>query len=278
MVTDGGCVSHAGERIIIPLDVSTEEQAAPLIQKLAPYHCWFKLGLEMIMSSLQLNKQLVWGCLNLIHALEGKVFLDGKFCDIPNTVGGAAANAAALGVDAFNLHASAGVAAMRAAVANRGSAQAWAVTALTSLTADDFDQLGFIQHPGGGLPEDDAPMPFAMSADTTYIERLVLSMANRAEECGCQGVICSGRELSILEGVNLIKVTPGIRPEWAAAQDQKRVMTPREAIAAGADLLVIGRPITAAANPVMALLQCIEEIELGLEDRRRAATEQGGGA
>ncbi|PIR92162.1 orotidine-5'-phosphate decarboxylase [Candidatus Falkowbacteria bacterium CG10_big_fil_rev_8_21_14_0_10_44_15] len=226
-------------RIIVALDVPSLEQAEPLVTSLAPYVWCFKIGLELI--TAEGGPQAV----RFVQERGGQVFYDGKFCDIPNTVGNAAKAAAGLGVKMFNVHASAGVEAMMAAVANRGKALVLAVTVLTS------------------LEENNAHLIFGGSSKAK-----VLQLARDAKIAGCDGIICSPQELELLgkqkELVGLLKVTPGVRPEWAAAGDQKRIMTPAEAIKAGATALVIGRPITkppaAIGTPVDAAKKIAEEI------------------
>ena len=229
----------AKDRIIVALDVPSLEQAGPLITSLASYVWCFKIGLELI--TAEGGPQAV----RFVQERGGQVFYDGKFCDIPNTVGNAAKAAAGLGVQMFNVHASAGVEAMMAAVANKWKALVLAVTVLTS------------------LEENNAHLIFGGSSKAK-----VLQLARDAKIAGCDGIICSPQELELLgkqkELVGLLKVTPGVRPEWAATGDQKRVMTPAEAIKAGATVLVIGRPITKPpaeiGTPVDAAKKIAEEI------------------
>jgi len=228
----------AKDRIIVALDVPSLEQAGPLITSLASYVWCFKIGLELI--TAEGGPQAV----RFVQERGGQVFYDGKFCDIPNTVGNAAKAAAGLGVQMFNVHASAGVEAMMAAVANKWKALVLAVTVLTS------------------LEENNAHLIFGGSSKAK-----VLQLARDAKIAGCDGIICSPQELELLgkqkELVGLLKVTPGVRPEWAATGDQKRVMTPAEAIKAGATVLVIGRPITKPpaeiGTPVDAAKKILEE-------------------
>ncbi|MFA5386070.1 MAG: orotidine-5'-phosphate decarboxylase [Candidatus Paceibacterota bacterium] len=210
---------EAKDRIIVALDVDSLEKAKPLVKSLAPHVGCFKAGLELLMAAGAPK------IVEFIHSLGGDVFLDGKFNDIPNTVGNSAKVVAGLGVEAFNVHASAGIEAMMAAVANKGESIVLAVTVLTSLEENNV-YLIF------GAPS----------------KAKVLQLARDAKIAGCDGIICSPQELEFLgkqKGIEgLMKVTPGVRPEWAAVGDQKRVMTPAEAIKAGANYLVIGRPIT----------------------------------
>jgi len=230
----------AEDKIIVALDVDDLEKAKCLIEALAPYVGCFKIGLELISS--------VGGpqAVRFVHGLEGEVFYDGKFKDIPNTIGRASRAVSALGVKMFNVHASAGIEAMRAAVDNKGISLVLAVTVLTS------------------LEENNAHLIFGAPSKAK-----VLQFARDARIAGCDGIICSPQELEFLgnypELKGLLKVVPGIRPKWSVAGDQKRITTPSDAIKAGADYLVIGRPITdppkEVGTPVDAVKRIIEEIE-----------------
>ena len=230
---------QARERIILALDVDSLEKALELVRELHPYVGLFKVGLELLTNE---------GAPKVVEAVKGaggKVFYDGKFCDIPNTVAGAARAVAGLGVDMFNVHASSGREAVVQAVANKGNALVLGVTVLTSI---DPEECCFTF---GKTPE-----------------LKVCDFARMLAEVGADGVICSPQELGILSqqpwSDKLLKVVPGVRPAWAAAGDQKRVMTPAEAINALADYLVIGRPITKPpaeiGGPVEAAKLIAEEI------------------
>lgn len=235
------------DRIIVALDVSGLDKAESLVKELAPYVGCFKVGLQLL-TSVGAPKVV-----EFLHNLGGKVFLDGKFDDIPNTVGEAAVAASGLGVAMFNVHASAGIEAMMAAVQNKGSSQVLAVTVLTS------------------LEENNAYLIFGAPSKAK-----VLQLARDAKIAGVDGIICSPQELELLgkqkELAGLLKVTPGVRPEWAAAGDQKRIMTPGDAIAAGATALVIGRPITKppqeVGTPADAAKRIAAEIAEALERRK----------
>ena len=222
------------DRIIVALDVNGIDELRRAVTALAPHVGLFKIGLEAIMAFG------VAKALNIVHCYspEGskpRVFLDGKFADIPNTVGAAAKAAMALSgsvlppkmptaeIGFIDVHASSGPDAVRAACANKGGAKVLAVTVLTSL-GDDVCQRIF-----GRVAKD-----------------AVVDLATEAVLSGADGVICSPKELPLLSDLTCLKVTPGVRPAWAAAGDQKRVMTPVEAIRGGADYLVIGRPIVQA--------------------------------
>ena len=229
----------AKDRIIVALDVSDMDQMMALVEGLTPHVGCFKIGLELL-TAIGAPK-----IVESIHSFGGQVFYDGKFCDIPNTVGKAVKAVAALNVKMLNVHASAGIEAMMAAVANKGQSLVLAVTVLTS------------------LEENNAHLIFGGPSKAK-----VLQLARDAKIAGCDGIICSPQELELIgkqkELGSLLKVTPGVRPEWAAAGDQKRIMTPAEAIKAGATALVIGRPITnpptEIGTPVNAAIKIAEEI------------------
>ena len=218
-------------RIIVALDTPDARGALALAAKLDPKLCRVKVGKELYTAA---GPQLIEN----IHKSGFSVFLDLKYHDIPNTVAGACAAAAALGVWMLNVHALGGRAMMsaaREAVAKSGRApKLIAVTLLTSMGAGDMADVGL-----GGSPQE-----------------AVLRLARLAQGCGLDGVVCSPQEAAALRGQcggNFTLVTPGVRPADAAQDDQQRVATPRQAIADGADYLVIGRPITRAPDPLAAL-------------------------
>jgi orotidine-5'-phosphate decarboxylase len=235
--------ARAIEKLIVALDVSSLEEAKSTIQNLAPYVSCFKVGLEL------LTNVGAPEVVEFVHLFAGQVFFDCKFNDIPNTVAGAAKAVSTLGVKMFDVHASAGIEAMKAAVTNKGDSLVLAITVLTSLD-DNNSQLIF------GAPA----------------KAKVLQLARDAKLAGCDGIVCSPQELEILrkqsELDGLMMITPGIRPEWAATGDQRRVMTPAEAIKAGATALVIGRPITrpeaSIGTQAMAAQKILEEIKSAL--------------
>jgi orotidine-5'-phosphate decarboxylase len=180
-----------------------------------------------------------------VLAVGMPVFLDLKLHDIPNTVERAARNAARLGVAMLTVHASGGEAMLRAAVAGAaGADRPPAVLAVTVLTSLDDGALASLGIPGG-------------AADR------VAAWAVLAQRCGCAGVVCSPHEAAVLRsalGPEFLLVTPGVRPAGESSGDQRRVATPREAIDAGAHLLVVGRPITGAADPVVAAEAILAEM------------------
>jgi orotidine-5'-phosphate decarboxylase len=222
---------EAAKPLIVALDLPSEGEALDLVDRLDPARCRVKVG-----------KELFTRCgPGLIRALQGRgfeVFLDLKFHDIPNTVAAACAAAADLGVWMVNLHC-AGGGRMIAAARERIDRCAHrpiliGVTVLTSLDAGDLAAVG--------CPGDPA-------------ER-VLQLAHLGQGAGLDGVVCSPREAAAVRldcGPHFTLVTPGVRPAGDPVGDQKRVMTPAQALAEGADYLVIGRPITAAPDPMAAL-------------------------
>lgn len=236
------------DRIIVALDVSSLKEAGPLILQLAPHVSCFKVGLELI-TAVGAPQVIAF-----IRERGGEVFFDGKFNDIPNTVGKATAAVSALKVSMLNVMASAGIEAMMAAVEKKGCSKVLAVTVLTS------------------LEENNAHLIFGAPTKAK-----VLQLARDAKMAGVDGIICSPQELELLnkqkELASLLKVTPGVRPLGAAVGDQKRVMTPAEAILAGATALVIGRPITKpdTGTPVEATQRIADEIATAETQRLSAA-------
>ena len=226
----------AKEKIIVALDVPSAVAAVQVAEKLHGHVGVFKVGLEVFTAEGPVVARY------LVAAGE-QVFLDLKFHDIPNTVRAAAHQAGMLGVNLLTVHASGGrkmmeaaVEGARAAAKARGVAQPTrilAVTALTSLAAGDLGEVGF-----QGSPEE-----------------VVVRLARLAQAAGVDGVVASPREIAVIRqacGANFLIVTPGIRPAAGAVNDQARTATPASAIRAGADYLVIGRPITGASDPAAA--------------------------
>ncbi len=211
------------ERLILALDVPGPEAALELVEQLGESVRFYKLGLELFMAG---------GYFELIQALvqHGKrIFVDLKFFDVPETVAAAVRQLRTRPVEFVTVHGNQNI--LLAAGREKGALKILAVTVLTSLDRGDLDDLGF----------------------SVSVEDLVLSRARRALAAGCDGVISSGLEAARLRaelGARLLVVTPGIRPvENRSADDQKRVMTPREAFLAGADYIVVGRPIRNARDP-----------------------------
>ena len=227
--------------IIVALDYPSADQALAMARQLDPKHCRVKVG-----------KELYTRCgpaiLESLHSLGFQVFLDLKFHDIPNTTANAVGVAADMGVWMVNVHASGGEAMMKACVEKLSGYQAppllIAVTVLTSMQQSDLKGIGI---------------------ERTPLEH-VQALAKLSAESGMDGVVCSSHEAASLKsmlGNDFKLVTPGIRPAFAQANDQKRIMTPAEALTAGSDYLVIGRPITQAEDPMRALELVMAEVQLG---------------
>ena len=219
-------------KILIALDFDDQAAALALVAQLDPAHCRLKVGKEMF---------TLFGPEFVRTLIKAKfdVFLDLKFHDIPNTVAKAVAAAAELGVWMVNVHASGGtrmMTAAREALLPYGEQAPLliAVTVLTSMTDEDLAQVGILRS----------------SAEQ------VLALARLTRDAGLDGVVCSAQEASLLKaelGHDFKLITPGIRPAGSDAGDQRRIMTPEQALAAGSDYLVIGRPITQASDPAQAL-------------------------
>jgi orotidine-5'-phosphate decarboxylase len=231
--------------VIFALDVPTLEEARRLVSLLRGRTGFFKVGLELYTAY---GKDAV----KAVQEAGGRVFLDLKFHDIPNTVSRAAEEAVKLGVDMFNLHASGGTEMMRETVErcrkaaekmNRRGPIILAVTVLTSLDEGNLREIGM----------------------AGPVEERVVGLAELAQKAGIDGVVASPREIASIRkhcGNAFVIVTPGIRPafESAGQDDQKRVMTAREAILAGASYLVVGRPVRLAPDPAAAMDKILEEI------------------
>jgi orotidine-5'-phosphate decarboxylase len=230
---------QAAGRLMVALDFADADAARRLVAALGGVPAVYKIGLEMIFAE-------GLGFVRETIAAGSHVFLDAKFLDIPNTVEKAAASAARLGASFLTIHAT-DRKTLDAAVKGRGGSpmKLLGVTVLTSLAQADLHEQGIAESPA----------------------ELVLRRAMLARDAGFDGVIASPQEAAAVRtasGRDFLIVTPGIRPKGAALGDQQRVLTPTEAIAAGADYLVVGRPITAAADPARAALQIIDEIATAL--------------
>jgi len=238
------------DKLIVALDLATGDAATRMAERLEGHVGMFKVGSELFTAEgpVPVRYLVVTG-----H----KVFLDLKFHDIPNTVRAAAREAAELGVSMLNVHASGGQKMMEAALEGARSAlhpsadgapggdearpKVLAVTILTSLERQDLEELGV-----SGTPVE-----------------AVIRLARLAQSAGLDGVVASAREISALRqacGPDFLIVTPGIRPASSATSDQARIATPASAIAAGADYLVVGRPITGAPDPVAAAEAIVAEM------------------
>ena len=233
------------QKIIVPLDVSTEQEAIALLDTLPDVSFW-KVGLELFVSCGP-------SILQVLKHRQKRIFLDLKFHDIPNTVAGACHAAASYGIELLTIHATVGRTALRSAVsaAIEGARNAGcdpprlvAITLLTSLNSRD---LAFDLKVPLELPE------------------YALQMALLAKDVGLDGAVCSPQEAQQLRqicGNDFLLICPGVRPKWAEGGDQRRVMTPGEAVKAGADYLVIGRPITGAIDPAAAWAKICAELAI----------------
>lgn len=247
MIVKGENIMKAKDKLIVALDFDTKEKAIDMIQKLETDVEIFKVGLELYLAS---KGKVV----EYLHEKGRKVFLDLKFMDIPNTAAGAAREATKMGVFMFNVHVPGGKQMMisareaveQVAVGGQPKPLLIGVTVLTSLDQNDLSQLGITQD----------------------VKDLVIARAKLAKEAGLDGVVASPKEASEIKnacGKEFISVCPGIRPTWAATGDQKRIMTPKDAINQGASYLVVGRPITGADDPAEAARKVLEEMEEGFK-------------
>lgn len=236
----------AKDKIIIPLDVSTESEAIELVKELKDYVGAFKIGLELFTSA---GPRIIE---SVKDAGAERIFFDGKFHDIPNTVAGAARAAVRMGVWMFNVHATGGSAMMRAAVdaaseeADKLGIEMPIILGVTVLTSISQEML-----------HEELIVPAVLDNYVTHLAQL-------AQDSGLTGVVASPKEIASVKnacGSEFAVVTPGVRPSWASANDQKRIMTPSEAVKNGADYLVVGRAITSAADKVAAAKRVIAEIE-----------------
>ena len=229
--------SRSAERLCIALDYGQRSEILAAAQRFGPRVGWLKVGLEAFVSEGPAIVNEV--------ARHGKVFLDLKFHDIPSTVSRAVAAAAKSGASMINVHAAGGrrmLTAAREALTGADRPLLIAVTLLTSIDASALADLPMSGHPEG----------------------IVRRLAGLARECALDGVVCSAADLAVVRGAGgpeFLTVVPGIRASGSPPGDQKRHATAAEAAAAGADVLVVGRPVTAASDPDAALASLIEEIE-----------------
>ena len=228
--------SPAKTRLIVALDVDALAAAALLVDRLGPAVSWYKVG-------KQLFTRHGPAAVRQLKEAGKQVFLDLKFHDIPNTVAQAVRAAAAVGADLTNVHAFGGPAMLRGA-AQAGRDAGILVTAVTVLTSMDQGELAAV-----GLDVDPAQQ--------------VMRLAILSRDCGIAGVVCSPQEVALIRqacGPDFVLVVPGIRPAGAGSDDQKRTLTPRQAAEAGTDFIVVGRPITAAADPAAAATAILREL------------------
>jgi len=226
------------DRLAVALDLPTEHEALKLVDRLGQTCQWFKVGMELYYAAGN----------SVVQRLRDRgfnVFLDLKLHDIPNTVAGAVRSATHAGASLLTIHATGGAAMMHAAAeaaSAPGSPRLLAVTVLTSMDANELAGIGIAVSPA----------------------EQVLRLARLAQASGIDGFVCSPEEVAALRkqtGPNTLLVIPGIRPTGSAIGDQKRIATPAQAIAHGASMLVVGRPITRATNPAEAAHAILEEIE-----------------
>lgn len=235
------------DRVIVPLDVPSQTAAIALLEQLPQVSFW-KVGLELFVSCGP-------SLLSELQARRKRIFLDLKFHDIPNTMAGACRAAAGYGVELLTVHAPAGKAALQAAqaaalegarqAAPTGARQPPRLLAITVLTSIPARVLAL-----------ELKIPLELSD-------YALQMALLAQASGLSGAVCSPQEAALLRracGDEFLLVCPGVRPTWADRGDQQRAMTPAQALQAGADYLVIGRPITQAAEPAAAFERLCEEM------------------
>ncbi len=223
---------------IVPLDVPTAADALELIEYLGDTCRFYKVGNELFTGAGP-------GLVAELRARGKDVFLDLKFHDIPNTVAGGVRNAAALGAKLVTVHATGGVAMLRAAVDAAGPrCGVLAVTVLTSLTPEDVGQ--------------------AWGREGLNLSDEVLRLADLAAEAGVHGIVCSGKEAGLVRerfGDRLAVLVPGVRAAGGATQDQARVVTPQQAVESGARYIIAGRMITAAADRRAAMQRLLAELE-----------------
>ncbi|MBC7997681.1 MAG: orotidine-5'-phosphate decarboxylase [Leptolyngbya sp.] len=234
------------DRLIVALDVASMDEALSLVDELKSEVGLFKVGLELFTNC---GTRL----LDELKRLEAPVFFDGKFHDIPNTVSAASREIAKKGVEMFNVHAVGGGEMIRAArkAADESAAAAGvkspillAVTVLTSMSQEVLsEELGIKEN----------------------VEAVVARYASLAKAAGANGVVASAKEVKVIRevcGQDFLIVTPGIRPSWASDDDQKRIVTPKQAVELGTDYVVVGRPITKAANRKDAAKRVAEELNV----------------
>ncbi|MGK0249209.1 MAG: orotidine-5'-phosphate decarboxylase [Oleispira sp.] len=236
---DQASVQNSISPIVVALDYPTAQQAIEMAKQLDPSKCRVKVGKELFTASGP-------AVLEQLHKMDFEVFLDLKFHDIPNTCAGAVAVAAGLGVWMVNVHASGGERMMVAAaeaIANKSHKPLLiAVTVLTSMEQSDLAGIGLDVSP------------------QQQVERL----AKLSKQSGMDGVVSSAQEIGLIKdlcGKEFLTITPGIRPKGSAAGDQRRIMTPQQAVNVGGDYLVVGRPVIQAINPKQACLDIIESLQ-----------------
>jgi orotidine-5'-phosphate decarboxylase len=235
MTTDAATQGSARDRLIVALDLPTIEQARAMVNAVGDSVTFYKVGLGL---------QLAGGgdFARELKERGKRVFLDYKYYDIEETIRNAVARAAERDIDFLTIHGTGSI--LRAAVEGKGASalKIFCVTVLTSIESQDFKEIGY---------------------DNVDVDRLVIHRALQAQRAGCDGVIASAREAAQIKretGGGFLVVTPGIRPAGVSRDDQKRATTPAEAMSAGADYLVVGRPIIQATDPRAAAERCVAEM------------------
>ncbi|MDP0488309.1 MAG: orotidine-5'-phosphate decarboxylase [Fusobacterium sp. JB021] len=237
---------NAKNKLIIALDFPTMEKAVELVEKLGDEATFYKVGLELFLNS---KGEMI----EYLNNKNKKIFLDLKFHDIPNTTAMASVFAAKKDVFMFNVHATGGKKMMTKVVEEvrkiNNSSLLIAVTILTSFSEEEIQET------------------FQTKAN---IQELAMNLANLTKESGMNGIVCSPWEANSIKkslGEEFKTVCPGVRPLWAATNDQKRIMTPKKAILNGCDFLVVGRPITKNEDPIKAVQLILKEIEEGIVEK-----------
>jgi orotidine-5'-phosphate decarboxylase len=279
-------LEQARSKIIVALDVSKPKQALELVKQLDGYADCFKIGpeliygmLESVIESQDVGLREVYELHEFSALLRGRVFLDAKLHDIPNTVASAASVITRMSVRMVNVHALGSKKMMeqtkQAVYESSFRSQVpppllLAVTLLTSHSYEDLVQIGM-------FPEQRTSPMMAEDAELykqSLIRGRVVELALLAQKSGLDGVVCSPQEIQAIRqacGQKFVIVTPGIRPAGAAVNDQHRIATPSGAIEAGADYLVIGRPITQASSPADAAIAIAKEIAEALQKKKEVA-------
>lgn len=244
--------TKARDRLIVALDTSSEKEALDLVEGLKDHVSYFKIGLELFTS---LGPKII----QIIKDNGNKVFFDGKFVDIPNTVSKAVSNIVRHRADMLTVYMSGGTKMLQEAKSslvetaqkyNLQPPKLLGVSVLTSISSDVLQNDLKIQ---------------------TQLDEYVVHLAELALKNNLDGIICSPNEVKLIsrvrdiENKNFLIVTPGVRPHWAKTDDQERIATPKEAILNGADHIVVGRPITGEKNPLDAAKKILEEIDHALE-------------
>lgn len=233
----------ARERIIVALDVESRQKALDLVERLQGKVGCFKIGIRLFTAEGP-------GLVAAIVARGQQVFLDLKFFDIPNVVAAAVVEAARLGVSMLTIHALGGqpmMALCREKIEQASQREGWPVPLLVGVTVlTSWDESAL-----------------RASGIDRGLDEMVLFLARGIDSAGLSAMVASAREVALLRnsGFRQTLITPGIRPAWSSSDDQKRTLTPSEAIRQGADYLVIGRPITGAPDPVSAVEQILGEID-----------------